>query len=223
MNCSGREPLVRVRDSFREERCSCMRVYFSSIQHKNLTPSRFVVESAQLTWTRLAQGLSSWFLVPNELNRHSFIQLHGLCSILYLASEMGLHYLTFVGRNFKNNKKPMPVRTINSVNMNSKNILNGVNICNDIVSMNSNFGGILMWRTINSRTTIRMNNIFKEYYRDEHWFMPIMSGVYLHAYFQVQHECMNIEEYFPFVRRDTWNFIDIFCSHGTNPHDWKML
>ena len=37
-----------------------------------------------------------------------------LCFILYLASDMGLHYLTFMGRNLEIRKKPTSVRIMNS-------------------------------------------------------------------------------------------------------------
>jgi hypothetical protein len=36
---------------------------------------------------------------------------------------MDLHYLTFIGRNLENNKKPTLVQIMNSANMNSKNVV----------------------------------------------------------------------------------------------------
>ena len=44
---------------------------------------------------------------------------------------MGLHYLTFMKRNLENRKNLTLVRITNSVGLNSKNILNNVNIFND--------------------------------------------------------------------------------------------
>ena len=54
-----------------------------------------------------------------------------LCSILYLTSDMGLHYLTFMRRNMESIKKLTPSRR-----MNSKNIVNSVAIVRDSVAMN---------------------------------------------------------------------------------------
>ena len=59
----------------------------------------------------------------------------GMCFILYLAVDMGLHYLTFMGRNLENRKKLMPVQL-----MNCMNIVNIINIFSDNVTMNSIFG-----------------------------------------------------------------------------------
>ena len=73
------------------------------------------------------QGLAAW-----------------LCSILYLAFNMGFHYLTFMGRNLKSRKKLMLVRTINIGNMNSKNILNSVSIFNESVVVTSNYRQIIL-------------------------------------------------------------------------------
>jgi hypothetical protein len=47
--------------------------------------------------------------------------------------------LTFVGRSLENKKKLTPVRILNSVNLNSKNIMNNVGIFNDGVALNNNF------------------------------------------------------------------------------------
>ena len=52
---------------------------------------------------------------------------------------MGLHYLTFMGRNLKNRKKLMLVHIMNSVSLNSKNIVNGVGILNESVVINNIF------------------------------------------------------------------------------------
>lgn len=49
---------------------------------------------------------------------------------------MGIHYLTFMGGNLENRKNLMPVRIMNSANMNSKNIVNNVGIFCDS-AMNS--------------------------------------------------------------------------------------
>ena len=52
---------------------------------------------------------------------------------LYLASDIGLHYLTFMGRNLENSKKLMLVRTMNSASLNSQNIMNSVGIFNVVL------------------------------------------------------------------------------------------
>ena len=44
---------------------------------------------------------------------------------------MGLHYLTFMGRLFKNKKKLASVRITNSAGLHSENIVNSVSIFND--------------------------------------------------------------------------------------------
>ena len=51
-----------------------------------------------------------------------------LCSILCLASDMGLHYLTFMGRNLENKKKLTPVCIMNCAGLNSKIIMNSAGI-----------------------------------------------------------------------------------------------
>ena len=62
----------------------------------------------------------------------NIIQLHW--SILYLAFNMDLHYLIFMGRNLENIKKLTPARI-----MNSKNIVNKADVFNESVAMNSVF------------------------------------------------------------------------------------
>ena len=56
---------------------------------------------------------------------------------------MGLHYLTFMGRNLENKKKLMHLQIVNSANMNSKYIMNIVNIYNDSAAMNNTILGII--------------------------------------------------------------------------------
>jgi hypothetical protein len=51
-----------------------------------------------------------------------------LCSILYLACDMGLHYLTFMARNFKSRRNLKLLQILNRSDVNSKNILHCVNI-----------------------------------------------------------------------------------------------
>ena len=53
-----------------------------------------------------------------------------LCFILYLALEMGLHYLTFMERNLENKKNLIQV--MNNASMNNKNIMNSLGIFNDV-------------------------------------------------------------------------------------------
>ena len=53
---------------------------------------------------------------------------------------MGLHYLTFMGRNLDSKKKLTQVWVVNSVGMNNMNIVNSVGIVNIYnVVMNSMF------------------------------------------------------------------------------------
>jgi hypothetical protein len=56
---------------------------------------------------------------------HNIVQLHDCVFVLYLESNMGLHYLTFMKKN--------------DVGSNSKNVMNSVSIVNDSVAMNSSF------------------------------------------------------------------------------------
>ena len=51
-----------------------------------------------------------------------------LYSILYLAYDMGLHYLTFLRGNLNNRKKLTLVWIMNSVGMNNMNIANNISI-----------------------------------------------------------------------------------------------
>ena len=63
-----------------------------------------------------------------------------LSIVLYLASDMGLHYLIFMERNLENRKKKLTlVRVMHSSSLNRKNIVNNVGICSDIVSNSSCF------------------------------------------------------------------------------------
>ena len=57
---------------------------------------------------------------------------------------MGLHYLTFMGRNLKNKKKPIPVRIMSSTGLNSKNIVNSVGTFDDIYIISNNSKGIIL-------------------------------------------------------------------------------
>ena len=49
---------------------------------------------------------------------------------------MGIHYLTFMGKNLENGKELTLVRISDNVGMNSKDIVNSVGVSNDIVAMN---------------------------------------------------------------------------------------
>ena len=68
-----------------------------------------------------------------------------LCSILYLTSDMGLHYLIFMGRNLENRKKLTPTRIMNSANMHSTNIVNNVGVFNDSVAIITLFKSIIVF------------------------------------------------------------------------------
>ena len=52
---------------------------------------------------------------------------------------MGLHYLTFIGRNLENKKKPTLLQIMNSVALNNKNIVNIVGIVNDNDTISKNY------------------------------------------------------------------------------------
>lgn len=54
---------------------------------------------------------------------------------------MGLHYFTYMGRDLENKRKWTKVQIINNANMNSKNIVNSVNIFSDSGAMNSILNG----------------------------------------------------------------------------------
>ena len=56
-----------------------------------------------------------------------------------VCSYMGLRYLTFMGRNLENRKNFTLVRIMNSVGMNSKDIVNNVEVFSGSVVMNSIF------------------------------------------------------------------------------------
>lgn len=59
--------------------------------------------------------------------------------LLDLASNMGLHNLTFMAINLENRKKLAPVRIMNSVGSNSKNVVNSVDMFNDMDATISNY------------------------------------------------------------------------------------
>ena len=61
---------------------------------------------------------------------------------------MGLHYLTFMGRNLENKKKLMPVRIMNSAALNSENIVISASIFNVVLIL-----------IIISRNNMGMNNV----------------------------------------------------------------
>ena len=67
---------------------------------------------------------------------HNIIQLHGGVPILYLASDMGLHYLTFMKRNLENKRKLTPVVIMNNVGLYCEFFVNNVNLFNDIKFIN---------------------------------------------------------------------------------------
>ena len=71
--------------SWNNEREYHIRVYMSSIQHRNLTPCRIVTDLFELTWTRLDnQGSIKIVLKSTKLN-------NPLCSILW-------HEFSYVGQ-----------------------------------------------------------------------------------------------------------------------------
>ena len=58
-------------------------------------------------------------------------------SIFSICHGLSL-YLTFMGSNLENMKKLVPIQTMHSVRLYSKNIVNNVGIFNNIVFINSN-------------------------------------------------------------------------------------
>ena len=58
---------------------------------------------------------------------------------MYLASNMGLQYLTLMRRILENKKKLTSIRLMNSADMNSKNIVNNVGVFIDKAAMNTFF------------------------------------------------------------------------------------
>ena len=69
-----------------------------------------------------------------------------MCSILYLASRMGMQYLAVMGRNLETKKKLTPFQKMNIVGFNTKNIMNSVGIFNDNVGVNNQFYAIILGR-----------------------------------------------------------------------------
>jgi hypothetical protein len=53
---------------------------------------------------------------------------------IFSMVDMGLHYLTFMGRNLRNKKKLMSVQIMNTADVNNKNVVKNV-------AMNSIFNG----------------------------------------------------------------------------------
>ena len=87
----------------------------------------------------MSQKLTMLFIHPyhNRSKTTQYYPIASLSSVFYLACDMGLHYLTFMGRKLENKKKLTPVRIMNSASINSKNIVNNVSIFNDSVVMTS--------------------------------------------------------------------------------------
>ena len=63
-----------------------------------------------------------------------------VCPISYLAFNMGLRYLTFMGRNLEFMKKLTPIQIMNSAIMISIKIMNDVSFSNDSATMISILG-----------------------------------------------------------------------------------
>ena len=76
------------------------------------------------------------------MSLHNNIQLHG-CDLFCIQHWTWASTILsiFMGRNLGNKKKLTPVRIMNSVSLNNKNIMNNIGIFNDSVTMNSNFRG----------------------------------------------------------------------------------
>ena len=118
---------------------------------------------------------------------------------LHLAYDMGLHYLTFMGRNAENKKKLMPVWRMNSGGLSNKDIVHNVGIFDDSTSINNKYMEIMLrWRVIH----------------------VLVKGIRLHPIFEVQLEYTNSKQILLVYSRNPQN---IFQGHGTDPHDWIML
>ena len=71
-----------------------------------------------------------------------FSRLHGCVPFYVLASDMGLHYLTFMGRDFEHKKKPTLLQLMDiSVGLNNKNVVERVDILVRDLVINSNHRG----------------------------------------------------------------------------------
>lgn len=71
----------------------------------------------------------------SRVEGYDIIQMVVFRSIFSIG--MGLHYLTFIGRNVENRKKVMLVQINSTAIMNSKNIVNNVSKCNGFDAMNN--------------------------------------------------------------------------------------
>jgi hypothetical protein len=86
-----------------------------------------------------------------------------------LASDMGLHYLTFMERNLENKKELTLIWIMNCVNMIIRNIVNNANVSKDHATMNNknimNNMSIpmimLLWIVI-LMNNMKMNNVYCE-------------------------------------------------------------
>ena len=81
---------------------------------------------------------------------------------------------------------------------------------------------VLLWIVFWGNST-GMNMIAWEYFWDEQFFFHIVPGVQLHPNLQVQPKCMNRLQIFLVYPWGPHNIIEIWQSHGTDPHDWIML
>jgi hypothetical protein len=77
----------------------------------------------------MRESIESVLIVRSELREcklHNIIQSAAwLRSVLCLASDMGLHYLMFMEEDFEHKQKPTLLYIMDSVGLNSKNIVDG--------------------------------------------------------------------------------------------------
>ena len=120
-----------------------------SFNQHNLIYITWILRLSQIMWAMITKTFIigvDIFLMILSLLFMDYLKIHynnnsatWLCSILYLAPNMGIHYLIFIGRNLKKRRKLMPIRIMKSVGLNSKNIVNSVGIFNVSAASNNNF------------------------------------------------------------------------------------
>jgi hypothetical protein len=93
-----------------------------------------LLQSMRMSWT-FSSSTSSFLPKWIVLHNRTLFSCMVVCSISFLASNMGLCYLTFVGRNLEIMKKLKPVQIMNSAIMISMEIVNDVGISNNNATM----------------------------------------------------------------------------------------
>ena len=139
------------------------------------------------------------------------VEIYLMCFIPLFSCMVVFHSISIIwhghplsclhGRNSKNRKKLMLVRIMNSVGMNSKNIMNNIKIFND---------------------SAIMNNIFNEWYKEKQFFLWIMLGWIIILVNSVgsiilpKFPNVSVNQYCYFVWA-LWNIIGIFQGRRNQP------